>query len=620
MYLHEVASDAYVLLQAKWSVGMARELIGRLDPTHVIVHRSEPTDLYYLYTKSEAIGRLANHDAQATLFDAFNLHESTATPTRDAFAAPDEVPDRAVVLEQGRVVGFFDATTPPTERGTKRGGGERGPGGVRPVPRSLVTQFPDQVRLAEIVSLLVSLSAEPAQGSALPVALPVGSTIDVVVVPKRGLVLEGKGEGTLVVSDEQETLPLQFKLRATELGPARLQVLAFHQGQPLGAITLAPTVVPADQSADEKRPRRQQEMASIVPAHQPDLLLLILEHQSHGQPALTFRLTAADAELGLNLKPFGPVSLRTEPLQYFQEFFKDIESFPVSSPRDKARVELHLAAKGSVLFEKLMPMDLQVLLWQLRDRIKVVQVQSEEPWIPWELCKLQGREDGRVVEGPFLCEAFAMTRWLPGIGFKPNLSLKNLALVLPRDSGLPMATSEGEYVSSLAGRDRKVDRVPATFLELRAALASGSYDGWHFTGHGGFRAPDPNRSAMLLENRDELTPEDLSGVVANLGLARPLVFLNACQIGRSALSLTDIGGWAAQFLRAGAAAFVGAYWSVYDRAAHDFARAFYGRLLAGLPVGKAVQEARAAIKPLGDPTWLAYTVFADPLATVNITI
>ena len=122
---------------------------------------------------------------------------------------------------------------------------------------------------------------------------------------------------------------------------------------------------------------------------------------------------------------------------------------------------------------------------------------------------------------------------------------------------------------------------------------------------------------MLLENREELTPEDLCGVVSNLGLARPLVFLNACQLGHGALSLTDIGGWAAQFLRAGAAAFIGAYWSVYDQAAHDFARAFYGRLLAGLSIGQAAQEARAAIKPLGDPTWLAYTVFADPLATVQ---
>jgi hypothetical protein len=617
MYLHEVASDSYVLLHAKGAVGKARELIGSLDPTHVIVHRSEPTDSYYLYTKAEAIGRLAHHDAQTTLVDAFNLHEATATPTSDAFAAADEVPDRAVVMEEGRVVGFFDVTVPPTERGTRRGVGQPGYGAVPPVPRSLVTQFPDQVRLAEIVSLLVSLSAESPQGSALPVALPVGSAIDVIAVPKRGLVLEGKGEGTLVISDQQETLPLQFKLKATELGPAKLQVLAFHQGQPLGAITLAPTVVPADESADVRRMNRKQEMASIVPAHQPDLSLLILEHPSNGSPALTFRLTALDTGLGLKLKPFGPILLRTDPFQHFQEFFKDIESWPLASPQDRSKVEQRLAAKGSMLFEKLLPADLQVLLWQLRDRIKVVQVDSEEPWIPWELCKLQGREDGRVVEGPFLCEAFAMTRWLPGIGSKPTLALRNLALVLPRDSGLPLAASEGEYILSLANGGRQVERIPATFLELRAALASGAYDGWHFTGHGSFRAPDPNRSAMLLENWEELTPEDLSGVVANLGQARPLVFLNACQLGHSALSLTDIGGWAAQFLRAGAAAFVGAYWSVYDRAAHDFAQAFYSRLLAGLSIGRAAQEARAAIKPLGDPTWLAYTVFADPLATVE---
>ena len=411
-------------------------------------------------------------------------------------------------------------------------------------------------------------------------------------------------------------MPLQFKLKATELGPAKVQILAFHQGQPLGAITLAPTVVPADQTAEEKRRSRRQEMVPIATAHEPDLMLLILEHQNNEQPALSFRLRATDPALGLNFKLFGPVTLRTDPFQYFQYFFKDIEGLPVSSHQDKVKVEQKLAAKGSILFEKLIPTDLQVLLWQLRDRIKVVQVQSEEPWIPWELCKLQGREDGRVVEGPFLCEAFAMTRWLPGIGFKRTLSLKNMALVLPRDSGLPMATSEGEYVLSFANGGRRVERVPATFLQLRAALASGSFDGWHFTGHGGFRAPDPNRSAMLLENREELTPEDLTGVVANLGLARPLVFLNACQIGRNALSLTDIVGWAAQFLRADAAAFIGSYWSVYDQAAHDFAQAFYSRLLAGLSIGQATQQARVTIKPLGDPTWLAYVVFADPFATI----
>ena len=32
MHLHEVASDSYVLLQAKWAVGKARELIGAWIP------------------------------------------------------------------------------------------------------------------------------------------------------------------------------------------------------------------------------------------------------------------------------------------------------------------------------------------------------------------------------------------------------------------------------------------------------------------------------------------------------------------------------------------------------------------------------------------------------------
>src|SRR5262249_62039987 len=130
-------------------------------------------------------------------------------------------------------------------------------------------------------------------------------------------------------------------------------------------------------------------------------------------------------------------------------------------------------------------------------------------------------------------------------------------------------------------------RAPATFLDVRRELASGQYDGWHFSGHGGFRAPDPNRSAMYLEHQQTLTPEEICGEVSNLGGAQPLVFLNACQIGRSAMSLTDIGGWASQFVRAGAGAFVGAYWSIYDKPAYDFAQAFYDLLLAGIPIRRA---------------------------------
>ncbi len=615
MYLHEIASENFVIVQAGWTAGQARQLIERLRPGHVIVHRAEAPEAYYLFTRREAMQSLAGAAEAQAVREVLSVQDREPTAALDAYSRAETAPDRVLVTEDGQVIGLFDAGAPP--------GLEWGraflPGAKRalaPVPRSLLADLAERLPLGQPVSLLVYLSAFAAEGAGMPLALPLGSTVDVVVQPKRGLALEGGGEGSLTVTDEEETLPLQFKLRGTELGPARLRVLAFHQGQPLGALTLAPTVVPAEEAGDVERLGHEQALGDWS-VHQPDLSLLILEHQSAGQPAFTFRLTASDPGLGLNLKRFGPVQLRVDPQRYFQEFFQDIENLPVRTAEDRGRAEQRLAAKGSHLFETVMPEDLQVLVWSLRQRIRCVEIQSEEPWIPWELCKLQGREEGSIVEGPFLCEAFDITRWEPGIGRQPALALRNIALVMPRDSGLPFAGSEGDYVLNLADAERQATRIPANSLEVRSALASGQYDAWHFTGHGGYRSPDPNRSAIYLENREQLMPEDLSGVVRNLSVGKPLVFLNACQIGRSAMSLTGVGGWAPKFLRAGAAAFIGAYWSVYDQPAHDFAQALYQRLLAGMPMGQAVREARLAIRPLGDPTWLAYTVYADPLATVQ---
>ena len=104
-----------------------------------------------------------------------------------------------------------------------------------------------------------------------------------------------------------------------------------------------------------------------------------------------------------------------------------------------------------------------------------------------------------MVEGPFLCEGFALTRWLPGIALKPSLKLKNLALVVPADSGLAFAATEQHCLLALANGGRQVRPIPATFLDVREALASGVYDGWHFSGQGGFRGSDPNRPAIYLE-------------------------------------------------------------------------------------------------------------------------
>ena len=616
MYLQESSSDDYVLVAADWNTALAQGLIFETDATHVVIHRTDPEDYYYLYTRPEALNILESRPDAPTVHQAFNLHEYEATPALDVFESADEAPDRTIILREGLVIGFMDVTVAPTRASSIYRSARRGSGESESAPRSLKAEFPEKLNLGSTASLLVSLSQQVETGAGLPVDLPIGTPIDIVVHPQRGLVIEGESEGQITVSDEAETLPLQFKLRAVETGLCKFRVLAFHKGSPLGAIMLAPMVLSADEAVSSELSSHQRSLSEIR-VSQPDLQLLILENQSNGKHSFDIRITAADPSLGLYLKPYGPIELKGDPQSLFNDFFDSIDDLAVKTDEDRKVAEVQLSSKGMWLFDKIMPNDLKVVLWELKDRIKSVQVESEEPWIPWELCKMEGKENGEVVEGEFFCESFAVTRWIPGVGKKPKLGLKKIGLVVPGDSGLPFAQEERDYMLSLASDKRQIEDIEADFLKVHDALAGGTYDGWHFTGHGAFRDSNPNRSGMVLEKGFKMTPEHLSGKAKNLGKAQPLVFLNACQIGKSAVGLTDIGGWANEFLEAGASAFVGAYWSIYDHAAIEFAKSFYDSLLNGEPIGNAAKVARASIRPLGDPTWLAYTVYADPLAKVE---
>jgi CHAT domain-containing protein len=99
----------------------------------------------------------------------------------------------------------------------------------------------------------------------------------------------------------------------------------------------------------------------------------------------------------------------------------------------------------------------------------------------------------------------------------------------------------------------------------------------------------------------------------------PLVFLNACQTGLVGYSLTHLGGWGAKLIQLGCGAFVGTQWRVTDEVAAEVARKFYERLVNRVPIAGALRTARdhaRSLFPL-DPTWLAYTCFADPHATIE---
>lgn len=349
---------------------------------------------------------------------------------------------------------------------------------------------------------------------------------------------------------------------------------------------------------------------------EPDLQILVArEDRRSGPPRLCFELRVKNPGLRVTSKRFDPIVLNIDPQAYFKQWFMDIDEIHKIHQNDV--VLSRLQAKGTKLLKDLLPSALAEQLWSLRNRASTIQVQSEEPWIPWELLKFQGsRKDSLEVE-PFLGEAFAICRWIEKDPEVKYLPLRNIALVVTGDSELPSAAAERDFILGLAGDGRSVFRIPARYSEVMAALASGQFDAWHFTGHGEAEGSDPNRWIIRLENGEELTPDVLSTVTRNLGETSPLIFLNGCHTGKGALSLTDMGGWAMQFLAAGAGAFIGANWAVKDTKATAFAETFYSLFISGMPLGEAARQTRLFMKERfpGDTTWLAYTIFGHPLAS-----
>jgi CHAT domain-containing protein len=159
----------------------------------------------------------------------------------------------------------------------------------------------------------------------------------------------------------------------------------------------------------------------------------------------------------------------------------------------------------------------------------------------------------------------------------------------------------------------------ATGKALNDALRSGEYDVVHYAGHAVFATDDPEMSGLLLHGEELFHAEKIQRLVEG----QPLVFLNACETGRTANEVdagqtTYIGepatGLAAAFLYGGALGCIGSLWPVYDEAASRFAIDFYHKLVDGALVGEAVRLAREAVhRDFPDQvTWAAYSLNGDP--------
>lgn len=492
-------------------------------------------------------------------------------------------------------------------------------------------QMEPQVALNAISTVSVTISCESIQ-RAITLTDAEGQTE---VVKTKPLLLEliARANVEVVGRDRVEvdipTPPAPrsalFDLRATFPGSGEVWVLVRQQQVPLLTLVLKPHIVPAptgSMSTTDLVADQGEVVPAAVPAR-PLRLLRIIEQRQGDKTIYRYDLEALDLQL---LHAFASRPLEQDRDRYVRSLFRRIEDFWVSSDRDVEAFQEQLRAFGGELLDELVPVELQQILWDHRDRLGHIMVLSTEPFIPWELVHLKDPATRKLPAETRFLGQMGLVRWQWGSWPPDELFIRpgRARFVIPS-----YPDPRHQLVDTLAERRFLEQRLAATAVPphqrevLQLLRDPKSFDLLHFAGHGLATANDIGDAQVLLEGRVEAghyMPEPLraSLVAQNFEVpaqgSRPVVVLNACQVGRLGYQLASIGGFAAAFVGGGAGAFVSSLWSVGDTPARTFLQAFYEALVAGARMAEAVTLARTAARRSGDATWLAYTVYGHPEA------
>lgn len=300
----------------------------------------------------------------------------------------------------------------------------------------------------------------------------------------------------------------------------------------------------------------------------------------------------------------------------------------VRATRESPKEQLEaLQDIGAHLCRQFFPMDMRAHLWEHRDEIADLILYADEPYVPWELVHLRPPTGNRQKTPRFLAQ-HGLVRWQLGSFPPKELRIRpgQARSICPVYADSSITNDEGLREQAFLAKRFAASPVSATPTAVRRMLRGGGFDLLHFSGHGAADPDDILGAAVLLKGRRRGTTIEqqyLSAVTVSEnarsgepGRPGPVVVINACQTGRAGESFTTLGGFAKAFLDAGASAFVSSLWSVHEQPARVFVEKLYDELLAGQPMSVASTAARAAARDAGDPTWLAYVVYARPDAVL----
>jgi hypothetical protein len=325
--------------------------------------------------------------------------------------------------------------------------------------------------------------------------------------------------------------------------------------------------------------------------------------------------------------------IKADRTEYVAQIYSEIENRFLDTDGDFESFQDELRALGGTLLDELVPANVQAALWEVRDKLSAIQVVAEEPFIPWELVHLKeppktgGRSSKLPKDSHFLAEK-GLVRWLhnkPEAPLSLTIRKDRAYYLIPDyehpDSRLPSAQAEIPFLESKFSAQ---PLEPDINVIRRLLRNPDTVDLFHFSGHGLAKTAGAVEAKIMLsdsfaEGQRFMQANDVKQHAQMDGEeSRPLVTLNACQVGRAGWRLSSLGGFADAFLDAGAGVFVGSLWSVGDAPAKDFSEGFYKALLGKKSLSEAATAGRVAAQKAKEGTWLAYVVYGYPHATLKV--
>jgi CHAT domain-containing protein len=263
---------------------------------------------------------------------------------------------------------------------------------------------------------------------------------------------------------------------------------------------------------------------------------------------------------------------------------------------------------GLQLWCEALPVQVQQRFDDLVDSADSLTVMADEHYdIPWEL--LLPTPAGRA-ETPFLAETLPVLRGITGQSYQRVLRIREAAYVC--QARLSDTDTEVAEVQRLLGGQVSHRRPSfARAGDLVHYIDTGRFDLLHLACHNDH--PRWGWQAVAMAD-DPFYCFNLQSAIKNKALSdrQPMIFFNACNT-NSRPADTHLAGWAENFLLAGAGGFIGSAFAVPSGTAKDYAVALYSALgdpAVASNLGRASLSARRTLSASGDPTRLAYAVYA----------